>query len=78
MQYKRLVRIISRNNSRLMVGEQMQKRIYLLDERGEKKSYWHDIDLYEDEQTLRMIVEIGYGSISKMELSRDEKYNPIK
>ncbi|KAE8370676.1 inorganic pyrophosphatase [Aspergillus caelatus] len=47
---------------------------------GQTISPWHDMPLFAARQmeTLNMVVEIPRKSHSKMEISKDDQYNPIK
>jgi inorganic pyrophosphatase len=43
-------------------------------------SPWHDIPLFADQSSgiLNMVVEVPRWTNAKMEISRDEPFNPIK
>ncbi|KAJ9245752.1 hypothetical protein DTO271D3_8678 [Paecilomyces variotii] len=64
-----------------VVGEQEPtgSRIFF-EEKGRRISPWHDIPLYANEANglLNMVVEIPKGTNAKLEISKEEDYNPIK
>ncbi|GAD94020.1 hypothetical protein CNBE0110 [Paecilomyces variotii No. 5] len=64
-----------------VVGEQEPagSRIFF-EEEGRRISPWHDIPLYVDQGkgVLNMVVEIPKGTSAKLEISKEEDYNPIK
>ncbi|CEG44432.1 sulfate adenylyltransferase [Plasmopara halstedii] len=56
-------------------------KLYFKNETGEKISPWHDISLHEvdliDHEVFNFIVEIPKGIAHKMEMNKEEHYNPI-
>jgi inorganic pyrophosphatase len=56
-------------------------RVYLCDgNSGDKKSFFNDIPLYYDKENdiVNMVVEIPKDTRYKLEISMDDKHNPIK
>jgi len=58
----------------------LEHRIYFENEFGKVVSPFHDIPLYADDSktVLNMVVEIPRWSNAKMEISKEEPFNPIK
>lgn len=56
-------------------------KLHFKNEKGEKISPWHDIPLHPvdstDNSSYNFIVEIPKGIAHKMEVNKEEKYNPI-
>ena len=56
-------------------------KLYFKNDKGEKVSPWHDIPLYSIDSTnnrsFNFIVEISKGMAHKMEVNKEEQYNPI-
>eukprot|EP01100_Stratorugosa_tubuloviscum_P008566 TRINITY_DN3570_c0_g1_i1.p1 TRINITY_DN3570_c0_g1~~TRINITY_DN3570_c0_g1_i1.p1 ORF type:complete len:274 (-),score=111.78 TRINITY_DN3570_c0_g1_i1:4-825(-) len=49
-----------------------------LTQNNKKISFWHDIPLFNNDTTLNFICEIPKGTNAKMEMAKEEIYNPIK
>ncbi|KAJ3169854.1 Inorganic pyrophosphatase [Geranomyces variabilis] len=58
----------------------LEHRVYIEDASGKVVSPFHDIPLYANEEKtiLNMVVEIPRWSNAKLEISKDEPFNPIK
>uniref|UniRef100_A0AAV1U9P6 Adenylyl-sulfate kinase n=1 Tax=Peronospora matthiolae TaxID=2874970 RepID=A0AAV1U9P6_9STRA len=56
-------------------------KLYFKNDKGEKISPWHDIPLHplgsKDNGSFNFIVEIPKGTAHKMEVNKEEQYNPI-
>ncbi|KAJ3054847.1 Inorganic pyrophosphatase [Rhizophlyctis rosea] len=58
----------------------LEHRVYIEDKNGKVVSPFHDIPLYANEEKtiLNMVVEIPRWSNAKLEVSKEEAFNPIK
>ncbi|KAJ3008982.1 Inorganic pyrophosphatase [Thoreauomyces humboldtii] len=58
----------------------LEYRVFVEDKAGKVVSPFHDIPLYANEEKtiLNMIVEVPRWSNAKLEISKDEPFNPIK
>ncbi|TDH72793.1 hypothetical protein CCR75_004092 [Bremia lactucae] len=56
-------------------------KLYFMNEKGENISPWHEIPLHpadaKDNSSYNFVVEIPKGIAHKMEVSKEERYNPI-
>ena len=67
--------------STLDIGKEFERRIFLLNDKAQKISFWNDIPLKNKEHNqnsiFNAVIEIPQYNIAKMELSKDEKYHPL-
>jgi len=61
-------------------GNTLEHRVYVESPQGGIASSWHDIPLFADQNAgiLNMIVEVPRWTNAKMEISKEEPFNPIK
>ncbi|KAL0335006.1 UNVERIFIED_CONTAM: Soluble inorganic pyrophosphatase 6, chloroplastic [Sesamum radiatum] len=58
--------------------ENLDYRVFFLDNSGKKISPWHDVPLHLGDGVFNFIVEIPKESSAKMEVATDEHFTPIK
>jgi inorganic pyrophosphatase len=61
-------------------GKAFDRFIYLLNDAGDKVSFWNDVPLKpkgSDPEIFNMIVEMPRYTLAKLELARDHKHHPI-
>jgi len=72
--------LIKRSYSVETIGEEFTRRIFLLNNKGERISPWHDIHLNikQSKTSYPAFIEISRHQIAKFEVSLKEPHNPIK
>jgi len=63
-----------------VTGTQFEKRIFLLNDKGDKISPWNDIKLKPEgasSHVFNAFIEIPRYTLAKLELAKKEKYHPI-
>lgn len=65
------------NYSLQTTGKGFSKRIFLLNEKKEKISFWNDVPLQTKSNLYNSVIEIPFDHLAKLELCKFEKYHPI-
>lgn len=73
-----MLRHFKRHLGTLLEGEGLTKKVYFLNEKGEKVSPWHSLELFSDHKfVLQGGIEISRNNIAKYEVNLEEPSNPI-
>ena len=62
------------------LGKGFDRKIYLLNQKGEKISFWNDVPLRDPTQKpdiFNAVIEIPRYTIAKLELARAEPFHPL-